>query len=330
MRFRLHDSRYVRLWKGLARSFPYQVQARPRSGYWNWTPDGARWCPMASLRIVVVGLRFCGQPKTEIWRRTMSETAHAELRARTHMKKKKTKRANDAETAGLKVITIDGPAGSGKSTVASLVARFLGWTYVTTGAIYRTLGWMLHEAGVDESNALAIEENVNILVEKYIQDSASGRVYLGELDITDRIRTPEASERASLIAQNQRVRDMLLPVQRKVVIACNGAVVDGRDMGTVVFPEAPLKIFLTADPAERARRRALELKQKGEEVDLEALVKEIHERDLRDANRAVAPMRPAENAIQLDCTSLSAEQVAEVVLKHALERGLVETSGSPM
>jgi cytidylate kinase len=260
----------------------------------------------------------------------MSETAQADLRARTHMKKKKTKRTNDAQTAGLKVITIDGPAGSGKSTVASLVARFLGWTYVTTGAIYRTLGWMLHEAGVDELNVLAVEENVNILVDKYIQDSVSGRVYLGELDITDRIRTPEASERASLIAQNQLVRDMLLPVQRKVVVACNGAVVDGRDMGTVVFPEAPLKIFLTADPAERARRRALELKQKGEEVDMEALVKEIHERDMRDANRAVAPMRPAENAIQLDCTTLSAEQVAELVLKHALERGLVETSGSPM
>jgi cytidylate kinase len=262
--------------------------------------------------------------------RRMSETAQIVAGLLPRMKKKKSKKPNDVDGAELKVITIDGPAGSGKSTVASLVARFLGWSYVTTGAIYRTLGWLLHEAGQDELDGPAVEEQILILIEKYVQDPRSGRVYLGDEDITDRIRTPEASERASLVAQNQRARAMLLPVQRKVVIACNGAVVDGRDMGTIVFPAAPLKIFLTAAPAERARRRALELRQKGEEVDMEALVKEIHERDVRDANRAVAPMKPADDAIQMDCTTLSAEQVAEIVLQYALERGLVETSGSPI
>lgn len=251
-----------------------------------------------------------------------SETANRYAKTKYQVNKRKSKN-------GLKVITIDGPAGSGKSTVASLVAKFLGWTYVTTGAIYRTLGWMLHQKHVENLDHPDVEECILELVNTYRQDSKTGKVFLKDKDVSELIRTPEASERASLVAQNARIRSLLLPLQRKVVIACNGAVVDGRDMGTVVFPESPLKIFLTAAPEERARRRADELRAKGALVDIESLVKEIHERDVRDANRAVAPMIPAADAETIDCTSLSAEEVAQLILNRALERGLVSVGGNP-
>jgi cytidylate kinase len=260
----------------------------------------------------------------------MTSASQIQYAAFSHWNKKQKRNARKMDKVKTKVITIDGPAGSGKSTVASAVASFLSWTYVTTGAIYRTLGYLLHEHDVHDLASLRVDECVQVLVESYRQDSKTGRVYLGEIEITDRIRTPEASERASLVAQNGRVRKLLLPVQRKVVTSCDGAVVDGRDMGTVVFPEAPLKVFLTAAPEERARRRAEELRAKGQEVNMEALVKEIHERDERDSNRAEAPMRPAADAVHIDCTKLSATEVASVILKHALERGLVDTQGFPV
>ena len=248
----------------------------------------------------------------------------------TQINKKRKQKPNKSEKDALKVITIDGPAGSGKSTVASLVAKFLCWTYVTTGAIYRTLGWILKEEGVELSDVEGVKKCVQILVDKYRQDPKTGSVYLQDLDISERIRTPEASERASIIAKDAFIREKLLPVQRKVVISCDGAVVDGRDMGTIVFPESPLKIFLTAAPEERARRRAQEMRQKGLEVDMDALVKEIYERDERDASRSVAPMKPAIDAVYLDCTTQTADEIAQLILKHALDRGLVQFDGSPM
>jgi cytidylate kinase len=159
-----------------------------------------------------------------------------------------------------KVITIDGPAGSGKSTVSRMLAHRLGWIYVTTGAIYRTLALMLFEAGTGVQDRGSIERFVAFLSERYRQDPRSGRVFLGDREITHEIRTPFVSEQASLVAQDELVRRRLLPVQRKVVLDCNGAVVDGRDMGTVVFPDAPLKIFLTASPEQRAQRRMDELR----------------------------------------------------------------------
>jgi cytidylate kinase len=220
------------------------------------------------------------------------------------------------------VITIDGPAGSGKSTVAAMVARELGWTYVTTGAIYRTLGWMLASQKGEVGNQTLVAALVARLESDFRQDTKTGQVFLSGENITDKIRTPEASEQASLVAQNPFVRSCLLPVQRKVVLDCRGAVVDGRDMGTVVFPEAPLKIFLTASPEERARRRREELAAKGETVDFAALVREIHERDERDANRAVAPMKPAVDAVNIDCTSKSPAEVVAMILKEARGRGL--------
>jgi CMP/dCMP kinase len=226
----------------------------------------------------------------------------------------------------MKVITIDGPAGSGKSTVSQLVALELGWIYVTTGAIYRTLALLLHEAGMlgdKQSVHNAIERFVAFLADRYRQDTRSGRVFLGDRELTNEIKSPFISEKASFVAQDELVRQKLLPVQRRVVLECNGAVVDGRDMGTVVFPEAPLKFFLTASVEERARRRIHELEKMGQTVSESELSKEISERDKRDSDRKVAPMVPASDAITLDCTQLSPEEVVKTILKYSLERGLV-------
>lgn len=223
----------------------------------------------------------------------------------------------------LKVITIDGPAGSGKSTVSRMLAHRLGWIYVTTGAIYRTLALMLFEAGTGVQDRGSIERFVAFLSERYRQDPRSGRVFLGDREITHEIRTPFVSEQASLVAQDELVRRRLLPVQRKVVLDCNGAVVDGRDMGTVVFPDAPLKIFLTASPEQRAERRLDELRAQNLEPSLDELIREIHARDARDANRLVAPMRPAEDAVLLDSTELEPNAVVRAVLRLCVDRGLV-------
>lgn len=223
----------------------------------------------------------------------------------------------------LKVITIDGPAGSGKSTVSRMLAHRLGWIYVTTGAIYRTLALMLFEAGTGVQDRGSIERFVAFLSERYRQDPRSGRVFLGDREITHEIRTPFVSEQASLVAQDELVRRRLLPVQRKVVLDCNGAVVDGRDMGTVVFPDAPLKIFLTASPEQRAQRRLDELRAQNLEPSLDELIREIHARDARDANRLVAPMRPAEDAVLLDSTELEPNAVVRAVLRLCVDRGLV-------
>lgn len=223
----------------------------------------------------------------------------------------------------LKVITIDGPAGSGKSTVSRLLAHRLGWIYVTTGAIYRTLALMLFEAGTGVQDRGSIERFVAFLSERYRQDPRSGRVFLGEREISHEIRTPFVSEQASLVAQDELVRRRLLPVQRKVVLDCNGAVVDGRDMGTVVFPDAPLKIFLTATPEQRAQRRMNELRAQNMDPSLEELIREIHERDARDANRLLAPMRAAEDAVLLDSTELEPNAVVKAILRLCVDRGLV-------
>lgn len=229
----------------------------------------------------------------------------------------------DVEPGEAKVVTIDGPAGSGKSTVSRTLAMRLGWQYVTTGAIYRTLALMLHEAGATCSDKGSVERFVAFLAERYRQDSRSGRVFLGEREVTHEIRTPFISEQASIVAQDELVRRKLLPVQRRVVLDCNGAVVDGRDMGTVVFPDAALKVFLTASPEERARRRADEIRASGRDVDALSLLKEIHERDARDAGREVAPMKAAEDAVIIDSSVLAREDVVKKILKLCVDRGLV-------
>ena len=225
----------------------------------------------------------------------------------------------------LKVITIDGPAGSGKSTVAKMTAAELGWIYVTTGAIYRTLALLLHEAGVqaESANSHNIERFISFINERYRQESRSGKVFIGEREVTHDIQSPIVSKLASVFAQDEFIRNKLLPIQRKIVCENNGAVVDGRDMGTVVFPDAPLKIYLTASVEERAKRRHKELLAEGEKIEFEKLVKDINERDNRDSNRATAPLKPASDAIILDSTHLTQEEIANQILHCAAERKLV-------
>lgn len=222
-----------------------------------------------------------------------------------------------------KVITIDGPAGSGKSTVAKIVAHKLGWIYVTTGAIYRTLALLFHESKMKKTDLEHIERFISFISERYRQESSSGRVFIGEREITQDIKAPLVSELASILAQEDFVRKRLLPIQRKVVLNNNGAVVDGRDMGTVVFPDAPLKIFLTASAEERAERRFKELNQNGQNTDIKELLKEIHERDERDLNRTLSPLKAASDAFSLDSTRSSQEEIAKQILQLAVQKDLI-------
>ena len=229
----------------------------------------------------------------------------------------------------LKVITIDGPAGSGKSTVAKLIAAEIGWIYVTTGAIYRTFALLLHEENINipyEKNH-NIERFVSFINERYRQESKSGKVFIGDREITYEIQSPKISSYASILAQDGYVRDKLLPIQRKIVLDNNGAVVDGRDMGTVVFPDALLKIFLTASPEARASRRLKEFGAQGEKMNLEKCIKEIKERDHRDINRENAPLKPASDALILDSTNLSQQEIMSQILHLAVSRKLIHTEG---
>ncbi len=228
-------------------------------------------------------------------------------------------------TEKLKVVTIDGPAGSGKSTVAKMCAEQLGWIYITTGAMYRTLALLLDEAGIRASTADShnIERFVSFINERYRQESRSGKVFIGEREITQDIQNPVVSKLASVFAQDEFIRQKLLPIQRKVVFENNGAVVDGRDMGTVVFPDAPLKIFLTASAEERAKRRYKELIAEGEKIEFNQLVKDINERDARDTNRAISPLKAADDAVILDSTHLTQDEITSQILHFAAEKKLI-------
>ena len=222
----------------------------------------------------------------------------------------------------MKVVTIDGPAGSGKSSVAKTIAHELGWTYVTTGAIYRAVGLVFLESNSDFRKLDEAQAVVDEINRTYRQDTRTGQVFLGEREVTQLIRSPKISEMASFVAENPLIRKLLLPLQRKVVLGAQGAVVDGRDMGTVVFPDAPLKIFLTASPEERARRRAIELRAQGKSSSFEEVVKEIHERDLRDSSRECAPMLQAEDAVLIDSTQLNVHEVIKQIVALCRERQL--------
>lgn len=221
------------------------------------------------------------------------------------------------------VITLDGPGGVGKGTVSGLLAKQLGWHYLDSGALYRlaALAAMNHGVDFDNESALAvIAEHLDI---RFQQETGAGMIILLEGDdVTRQIRTEEVGSNASRVAAFSRVRDALLRRQRAFRTE-PGLIADGRDMGTVVFTDAPLKIFLTATSDERARRRVLQLEQGGSVVDYEKVLHDINERDKRDRNRAVAPLKPAEDAVVIDTTELSIEAVLERVLQQASDRGLV-------
>lgn len=219
------------------------------------------------------------------------------------------------------VITIDGPSGSGKGTVAALLAAKLGWNFLDSGALYRLLAFAARNHGVDLTN----EEALKLLAAHLdVQFGASKggdgmHIVLEGEDVTQAIRNEQVGAGASQVAALPVVREALL--QRQMAFRePPGLVADGRDMGTVVFPDAPLKIFLTASAEERARRRYLQLKDKGDDVNLASLLDEIRARDERDTGREVAPLKPADDAVQLDSTHLSIEQVLGQILSEVANR----------
>ena len=218
-------------------------------------------------------------------------------------------------------IAIDGPAGSGKSTMARRVAKDLGFLYVDTGAIYRTVGYHMDFYGIgpkDTDGITRLIGDVNIAIE-YDADGLQHMILNGR-DVTEEIRTPEMSKIASVISAQKVVRDYLLDMQRQLARTHN-VVMDGRDIGTVVLPGADVKIFLTADPAVRARRRFEELTDKGEKVQYEKVLQDLIARDEQDKNRKIAPLRPAKDAVHLDTTDLDIEQAAaamESIIKEKL------------
>jgi len=220
------------------------------------------------------------------------------------------------------VITIDGPSGSGKGTVAGLLAERLGWKLLDSGALYRLLAFAARNHGVDLTNEEALKVLAAHLDVQFVAIAGEGqRIILEGEEVTDFIRNEQIGAGASQVAALPVVREALLQRQRAFREA-PGLVADGRDMGTVVFPEAPLKIFLTASADERAHRRYLQLKGKGDDVSLSSLLDEIRARDERDTQRAIAPLKPATEAIQLDSTELSIEQVLERILSEVAIRDL--------
>ncbi len=221
------------------------------------------------------------------------------------------------------VITIDGPSGSGKGTIAGLLARQLGWNLLDSGALYRLLAFAASNHGVDLTNEEAMKVLAAHLDVQFIAaaDGKGQSIILEGEEVTDVIRNEQVGAGASQVASLPAVREALLQRQQAFK-EMPGLVADGRDMGTVVFPEAPLKVFLTASAEERARRRYLQLKGKGHDVNLASLLDEIRARDERDTQRAVAPLKPAADAILLDSTELSIEDVLERILSEVANRDL--------
>lgn len=218
------------------------------------------------------------------------------------------------------VVTIDGPGGAGKGTISQMLAEKLGWHLLDSGAIYRVLAVAAMHHGIpsdDEEALIPLAASLDVSF-----DCVSGqtpRVVLEGEDVTYSIRTEEVGSLASQVASLPRVREALLRRQRAFQME-PGLVADGRDMGTVVFPNAQVKIFLTASAEERAQRRFKQLREKGHDVSITALLSEIQARDERDTNRSVAPLVPAEDALLLDSTALSIEEVLDRVVVYAEQK----------
>lgn len=216
------------------------------------------------------------------------------------------------------VIAIDGPAGAGKSTIAKIVASRLGFSYIDTGAMYRAIALESLRLGiVDDKGAVEkIAEEINIT---FKPDGETNRVLVGEEEVTEQIRTSDVSNQASYVSSLGGVRSAMLVKQRELGNKGN-VVMDGRDVGTCIFPNADVKIFLTASSIERARRRYIELVAKGQNIDIKELQKEIDARDKADSERAIAPLKKADDAIEIDSTKLSIFQTAEMIIDLAREK----------
>ena len=207
-------------------------------------------------------------------------------------------------------VAIDGPSGAGKSTIAKAVAKNLGIDYVDTGAMYRAVGYNASSRGVSPEDREAVKH----LMEDTDIDFADGDIILDGEIINDKIRTPEISKAASLYSAIPEVREKLVEIQRKMGMR-KSVIMDGRDIGTNVFRDAEYKIFLTASAKERAERRFEELTAKGQKVDFDEVLRDIEKRDHDDMTRALNPLRKAEDAVEIDTTGLSIDEVIERVLK---------------
>lgn len=216
-------------------------------------------------------------------------------------------------------VAIDGPAGAGKSSVARAVAKELGFLYVDTGALYRTVTLYLLRQGVDLADPPSVEAALPRIKISLRHENGEQKVLLGEEDVTELIRTEEVSRSTPLCAAMPAVRSFLLSLQRDLAMK-QKVVMDGRDIGTVVLPDAPLKIFLTASPQERARRRAAQLEAMGEKADLPAILRDIIARDERDSHRETAPLKQAEDAVLLDNSDLQFEESVARITALARER----------
>lgn len=216
-------------------------------------------------------------------------------------------------------IAIDGPAGAGKSTVARLAAASLGFVYVDTGAMYRTIALYMLEHHADPDDPAALTEALGCVSIQIRYDHGGQQMYLNGENVSGRIRTPEVSAMASVTSARPQVRAKLLDLQRDLA-ARTDVIMDGRDIGTVILPDAQLKIFLTASSRERARRRCAELREKGETCSEEEIQKEIEERDFRDSHRKESPLKMAQDAVLLDTSDMSAEEAAERIVDLARRR----------
>ena len=221
-------------------------------------------------------------------------------------------------------IAIDGPSGAGKSSLARRAAAHFGLIYVDTGAIYRCVGLAAHRAGIDTHDAQAVQTILPSLdIRMLYNEAGEQRMYLGDEDVSSDIRLPEISICASNVSAHPVVRAYLLEMQRKMAREHN-VIMDGRDIGTVVLPDAELKIFLTASAEARAKRRMLELQGKGIEASFEDVLKDIELRDYQDTHRAEAPLRQAEDAVLLDTTEFSFDESFVLLCQIIRERlGLI-------
>ncbi len=212
-------------------------------------------------------------------------------------------------------IAIDGPAGAGKSTIAKAFAKELGYRYVDTGAIYRTVAYFLDLWGVSPKDVDGVSRYIDELTVniEYDEDGKQHMIMNG-MDVTDEIRTQDISQKASLVSAHAVVRDVLLDMQRDVAKKYN-VIMDGRDIGTVVLPRATVKIFLTASAEVRAKRRADELAAKGQNADYNTILKQIQQRDYQDMNRPIAPLKQAKDAVLLDTSELDIDGVLAAMKK---------------
>jgi cytidylate kinase len=206
------------------------------------------------------------------------------------------------------VIAIDGPSGAGKSTMARLLAERLGYIYIDTGAMYRSIGWKAKREGIDPADEQRLAELCARTAVTIKKDNKDPRVFVDGIDVSGEIRTPEMGMMASAVSKSPAVRARLLTLQRELGIN-GGVVMDGRDIGTVVFPEADMKFYLDASAEERGRRRYIELKAKGMDVDRAQITREIEERDRQDSGREIAPLRRADDALLIDSSAMSIDEV---------------------